>query len=248
MGHDVILGVVCLDFLAAEYRHRQPRLTPATAIQHRGKPAMARVFISYSHQDEDWKNRVVKQLGVLATEGLEVWDDRKIAVGAAWSNEIASAIATCDVAVLLISADFLTSRFILGQEVPALLQRRQQQGIRVVPLILTPCTWTRIPWLAPIQARPKDGKPLSGMNKHDAEAALAALAGEIADFLLPSPSKMSTIVPPRPPGSPPPPALAIWQEKLDFLRQQQAICSDPAQKFTLKKQIEEATAKVKELS
>lgn len=209
---------------------------------------MARVFISYSHQDEDWKERVVKQLGVLATEGLEIWDDRKIAAGDTWSNEIASAIATCDVAVLLISAHFLTSRFIVEQEVPELLQRRQQQGIRVVPLILTPCVWTRIPWLAAIQARPKDGKPLSGMSKHDAEAALAALAGEIADFLLPSPSKMSTIVSPRPPGSPPPPALAIWQEKLDFLRQQEAICSDPAQKFTLKKQIEEAAAKVKELS
>ena len=209
---------------------------------------MAKVFISYSHQDEAWKDRVVKQLGVLATEGLEVWEDRKIAAGATWADEIGSAIAGCDVAVLLISADFLTSRFILGDEVPPLLRRRQEQGIRVVPLILSPCAWTRIPWLKTIQARPKDGKPLSGMSRHDAEAALAALTGEIADFLLPPPSKMSAIVPPRPPGSPPSPALAIWQEKLDFLRQQEAICADPAQKFTLKKQIEEATAKVKELS
>lgn len=39
---------------------------------------MARVFISYSHQDETWKDRIVSQLGVLASEGLETWDDRRI--------------------------------------------------------------------------------------------------------------------------------------------------------------------------
>jgi hypothetical protein len=42
--------------------------------------------------------------------------------------------------------------------------------------------------------------------------------------------------------------LAIWKEKLDYLRAQEAICSDPAQRFTLKKQIEEAEAKLRELS
>ena len=47
-------------------------------------------------------------------------------------------IERCDVAVLLISADFLTSPFILDQEVPQLLQRRQEQGIRVIPLIVRP--------------------------------------------------------------------------------------------------------------
>lgn len=41
-------------------------------------------------------------------------------------------------------------------------------------------------------------------------------------------------------------ALAIWREKLEYLRQQAAILSDPAQKFQLKKQIEEAEAKIRE--
>lgn len=42
-------------------------------------------------------------------------------------------------------------------------------------------------------------------------------------------------------------ALTIWRERLDFLQQQEAIASDSAQKFTLKKQIEEAQAKIREL-
>ena len=38
-----------------------------------------RVFISYSHQDEAWKNRLVRQLRVLELEGdLEVWDDQVV--------------------------------------------------------------------------------------------------------------------------------------------------------------------------
>jgi len=148
-------------------------------------PAL-RVFLSYSHQNETWKDRVVKQLGVLAGEGLEVWDDRRIAAGADWEPEIERAIANCDVALLLISADFLTSRFILGQEVPVLLQRRQDEGVRVIPVILSPCAWEQIHWLGSIQARPKDGKALTGMTRHKAESALAALVREIATPIPPS--------------------------------------------------------------
>jgi hypothetical protein len=61
---------------------------------------MPGIFVSYSHRDEPWQERVVRQLAVLAGEGLEVWDDRKIAAGDAWADEIGTAIATCDVALL----------------------------------------------------------------------------------------------------------------------------------------------------
>ncbi len=37
-----------------------------------GKPT---VFISYSHKDEEWKNRLVTQLGVLEKESLfDFWN------------------------------------------------------------------------------------------------------------------------------------------------------------------------------
>ena len=136
---------------------------------------MARLFISYSHRDEAWKDRVIQQLDVLADYGLETWDDHRIEAGDDWLPEIEQAIAECDCALLLISAAFLTSGFIKGKEIPPLLERRQEEGIRVIPVILSPCQWSRIPWLRPIQARPKDGNPLSGMSDHDAEDAEAAL-------------------------------------------------------------------------
>ncbi len=143
--------------------------------------ATPRIFISYSHDDEAWKDRVVSQLGVLEHEGLlSVWEDRQIAPGDDWLPEIETAIKSCSVALLLISAKFLTSKFILGNEVPALLQRREKEGVRVIPVILKSCTWDEVPWLKSIQARPKDGTPLNSMSESDADAALAALAKEIA--------------------------------------------------------------------
>ena len=72
---------------------------------------------------------------------LSIWGDRRIAEGDAWYPEIEEALNEADVAILLISADFLTSRFIRGEEVPLLLERREKEGIRVIPLILKPCPW-----------------------------------------------------------------------------------------------------------
>ncbi len=145
---------------------------------------MHKIFISYSHKDEDWKDRLVTHLGVLAQQGLlDIWEDRQIAGGDDWEPAIAEALSSCNVAVLLITANFLTSKFILGTEVPTLLQRRQNEGVRVIPLIVKPCAWQKIGWLKSINARPKDGRPLSGGNDHQIETDLVAFAIEIAELL-----------------------------------------------------------------
>ena len=142
------------------------------------------VFISYSHKDEEWKDRLVTQLGVLKQEGiLDLWDDRRIEVGDDWKPEIENAINRAAIAILMISANFLTSKFILDEEVPKFLARREKEGLRVIPLIVKPCAWTQVKWLSKIQARPKDGKPLSTQRAPQADADLAAFAIEIAGIV-----------------------------------------------------------------
>ena len=135
------------------------------------------IFICYSHKDEVWKERLVTQLGVLE---VDVWDDRRIPAGADWFPEIERAIGRASVAILLISADSLTSNFILGQEVPRLLERRQKEGLRVIPLIVRPCAWKEVKWLSSIQAWPKDGRPLSGKHRVRDRAGSGGLGKEIA--------------------------------------------------------------------
>ena len=62
------------------------------------------VFISYSHQDEAWKDRLVTHLGVLSHEGLlDLWNDRRIGAGQDWRQEIQEAMATASVAIMLVS-------------------------------------------------------------------------------------------------------------------------------------------------
>jgi tetratricopeptide (TPR) repeat protein len=126
---------------------------------------MTTVFICYSHKDEVWKDRLVTHLGVLQQEGLlDLWDDRRIGAGGNWYQKIQEAIAKASVAVLLVSADFLTSNFILSEEVPRL----------------------HVKWLARMNLRPKDGKPISSGDEHLIDADLAAIADEIADIIGPT--------------------------------------------------------------
>ena len=145
---------------------------------------MKQIFISYSHEDEDWKDRLVTQLGVLQMEGaFSIWEDRQIAAGDDWYPEIENALNEASVAILLISANFLNSDFIVKHEVQRLLERRATEGVRVIPLIVKPCAWTKIKWLSPIQARPKDGRALSSGKDAQTDADLATLVEEIADLL-----------------------------------------------------------------
>lgn len=142
---------------------------------------MTKIFISYSHKDEAAKNRVSKHLTVLARAGisLEIWDDRRIQAGDDWRKEISDAIEGCSIALLLISADFLTSKFILDEEVPRLLERRVEEGVKIIPVIVAHCQWQAVAWLSPTQARPTDGRPLAALGKVKADEALSNLASEI---------------------------------------------------------------------
>jgi hypothetical protein len=145
------------------------------------KPA---VFISYSHKDEKWKDRLVTHLGVLQSQGLlDLWDDRRIGAGEDWEQEIQEAMDAASVAVLLVSAHFLTSRFILGEEVPRLLERRDKEGLHIFPVIVKPCAWQAVGWLSRMQARPKDGRPLSAGDEHQIDTDLAEIATEVHDLL-----------------------------------------------------------------
>jgi hypothetical protein len=141
------------------------------------------VFISYSHKDEKWKDKLAVQLGVLAAESrLEVWDDRRIAAGDDWFPEIERAIDSAEVAVLLISAEFLISEFIRGEEIPRLL-RRKAEGLRLVPILVRPCPWKKVGWLAKIQMRPRDGREITKGNAYKIDKDFAAIAEEIDDLI-----------------------------------------------------------------
>src|ERR687889_2371922 len=117
------------------------------------------VFISYSHRDEGWKNLFVPHLKVLEQAGrIDVWDDRRIDGGDTWYPEIKAAMEQASVSICLISSDYLSSDFCLKEEVPYMLERRERDGMVLIPVLLRPCAWRAFEWLKEIQMLPRDGK------------------------------------------------------------------------------------------
>jgi hypothetical protein len=142
------------------------------------------VFLSYSHKDEAWKDRLTTHLGVLEAEGLlDTWDDRRIEAGADWFEEIQEAMANASVAVLLISAEFLNSEFILGQEIPKLLERRSRERLPMIPVIVHDCAWDQVAWLKGIQARPADRRTLDSFREARRNQELTKIAKEILSLV-----------------------------------------------------------------
>ncbi|PSB27786.1 TIR domain-containing protein [Stenomitos frigidus] len=118
-----------------------------------------KVFISYAHKDEEFKDELVTMLASMQRQGIiNAWQDRLIEPGDEWYQAIQTAMNECDIALLLVSKNFLASRFISDQEVPRLLQRRKEEGMRVIPIIIRQCMWSSEPILKDLQALPRDGK------------------------------------------------------------------------------------------
>lgn len=150
---------------------------------------MSEIFICYAHSDEKLHGELVEHLKNLEELGVTAWSDKKIAVGADWLGEIEAALERCDAAVMLVSAKFLNSKFIKTIEVPALLQARDARGAVVIPLIARTCNWHKIEWLAAMQVRPSEGKPVLPMSTAARDIVLSGLALEIETLLAKRPPK-----------------------------------------------------------
>ena len=89
-----------------------------------------KLFISYSHDDEVWKEKLLDGLRVLERKNsVALWDANELTPGSEWSKQIENALQQSDLAVLLVSPSFLASDFIVNRELPALLERRQKEAL-----------------------------------------------------------------------------------------------------------------------
>ena len=166
------------------------------------------VFISYSHKDEIWKDRLLPQLKTLQQlDRIVVWDDRKIDAGDKWYPEIKEAMEKAQVAICLISPNYLASDFCVKEEVPFLLQRCEKEGVILIPILIKPCLWELHEWISSTQMLPRDGKAVSPDFKDQEDVVFVEVARTIIRKLANPAEKPPTL---QPRWSPP--------EKLDITR------------------------------
>lgn len=123
-----------------------------------------KIFISYSHVDEEWMKFVEKKLEARFQDDFEIWQDREIKLGEEWFDKIINAIHDTKIAILLISDDFLTSDFIAKEEIPRFTQLAREKQLKIVPVIIRSCAWKEYSWLSSVQGYPKDNKPLASFQ------------------------------------------------------------------------------------
>jgi hypothetical protein len=124
-----------------------------------------RIFISYSRKDFRWLERLQVHLRPLERLGqIARWDDTSIDPGEKWKSRIREAVATARVAVLLVSADYLASDFITSDELLPLLVKAETEGAVIIPVIISPCRFTRTATLSQFQPINPPSRPLIKMN------------------------------------------------------------------------------------
>ncbi len=127
-----------------------------------------KIFISYAHEDEEYKDQLVKQLsGLLRNGWIEEWNDRKIAPGQEWDDSIKNALVDAEVILFLVSADFMASDYIHDEEIKQALQRNKNGQLTIVPVIIRSCDFSSLS-LSKFQALPTNATPIRSWDNRDA--------------------------------------------------------------------------------
>ena len=122
---------------------------------------MATVFFSYSHVDEDLRNKLEEHLALLKRQGVvEAWHDRRLTAGDVVDQGISAELERADVILLLVSSAFMNSNYCYEREMGRALERHEEGSARVIPVILRHCDWMSSPF-GKLLAAPRDARPVT---------------------------------------------------------------------------------------
>ncbi len=118
------------------------------------------VFVSYAHEDHRWvdpndKHNLIPFLAAsLRRLNVKFWLDKELAPGEKYKLFIRDQIDRSQVALLIVSQDFLNSEFIESDELPRITEREHQGLMTIVPILVKPCEWSDFPVIEEHQMLP----------------------------------------------------------------------------------------------
>lgn len=130
---------------------------------------MKKLFISYAHKDDAYRDKLRGHLASLERRKLiDTWDDHAIDAGEQWRPAIMKALEGADIIVLLISSDFIRSKFCFETEMGRAFDRWNdgKGAVEIIPVLVRQCSVTGLPF-TDLQCLPKGLKPVKNFRDHD---------------------------------------------------------------------------------
>ena len=141
-----------------------------------------RIFVCYSHKDKEWKDRLCQMLAPFLRDGdieLQLWvDDRGIQPGEGWHQKIQSALKSAGVAVVLVSASFLESEYVMKHELPEIISAAADGKLRLFWVYVSYAAYDATE-LEPFQAAHDVSQPLYALALPEQDAILLKVARDI---------------------------------------------------------------------
>ena len=140
------------------------------------------IFVSYSHQDEEWKNRLCQMLAPFLRDGdleLQLWvDEGNISPGDRWHEEIQNALKVAGVAVVLVSASFLSSEYVMKYELPEIISAAADGKLQLFWVYVSYAAYDATE-LEPFQAAHDVSRPLYALERPEQDTILLNVARDI---------------------------------------------------------------------
>ena len=135
-------------------------------MQEQAKGSPLTLFYAYADKDEELHEELEKHLSTLQRQGIIAgWHHQKLLPGTDWKQVQDEQFSSAQIILLLISSDFLASDA-SHSEMERALQRHMVGLSYVIPLLLRPVDW-ELPFLAQLQALPRNGIPVTVWENRD---------------------------------------------------------------------------------
>jgi pimeloyl-ACP methyl ester carboxylesterase len=109
-----------------------------------GASRVNRIFVSYSHKDREWLDRLRAMIAPYLREAeaeLDFWDDTRLEAGQQWDVEIRRALERAGVAIALVSSQFLASSYVTEYELPEMIKASDEGGLKLLWAYISAAGW-----------------------------------------------------------------------------------------------------------